>query len=401
MKKIIFVILDGLGGRPVEKFDGKTSLEAAETPNLDRMAREGITGMIDVLGKGVRPDSDTAHLTLFGYNLDRYYPGRGPIEALGIKMELEEGDVALRANLGTVDENLIVVDRRAGRIESTKPFVEKVDGTEIEGIKFIIRPGTGHRAALVLRGKGLSDEITNGDPHKVEEGVLRIKPKNSSEEAKFTAEVLNRFLDKAHHILRDCELNKERLKKGKYPGNYLLVRGAGEYKKIPTFEEKWGTKACCVAGAGLYKGLGYLTGMEVLEVEGATGLPNTDVQAKFTAARDSLEKKGFDLAFVHVKPPDNLAEDGNCQGKKEFIEKIDRAAEVLLNSNALVAVTGDHSTPCVLKDHSGDPVPILIWGEGKDQVMEFGETACKKGGLGRFEGKEEMEKVMELAGRTQ
>lgn len=395
MKKIIFVILDGLGDRPVAAFDDRTPLEYANTPNLDRMAREGMCGIVDVLGRGVRPDSDTAHLTLFGYNLDKYYPGRGPIEAAGIGMEMKEGDILLRANLGTADDNLIIKDRRAGRIGSTAPFVEKLSRMEIDGVKFLLKPGTGHRAALLLRGKGLSDRISDGDPHEIGVKVQKVKPLEHSDAASFTASVLNRFLEKSHEILKNLDLNKERIRERKLPANYLLVRGAGKYKRIPSFDEMYGLKACCIAGAGLYKGLGAITGMDVLKVEGATGLPNTDVSAKFRAAVDALNRYGF--AFVHVKPTDNLGEDGNCKGKMEFIEKIDRAAEYLLGAGGIVTVTSDHSTPCELKDHSGDPVPILVYGDGRDGVEVFSERACMEGKLGRMEGRQVMGKVISIA----
>jgi 2,3-bisphosphoglycerate-independent phosphoglycerate mutase len=395
MKKITFVILDGLGDRPVAVFGNKTPLEHARTPNLDRMAREGICGIVDVLGRGVRPDSDTAHLTLFGYDLNKHYPGRGPIEAAGIGMKMRGGDILLRANLGTVDENLIIIDRRAGRIESTAPFVEELNGMKIEGVEFLLKPGTGHRAALLMRGEGLSDKISDGDPHKVGVSVQKVKPLEYSDAASFTASVLNSFLEKSHEMLKDMPINRERIKEGKLPANCLLVRGAGKYKKIPFFEEMHGLKSCCIAGAGLYKGIGKITGMDVLNVKGATGLPNTDVSAKFRAAVDALNR--YEFVFVHVKPADNLGEDGNCKGKKEFIEKTDRAAGIFFEAGGIVTVTADHSTPCELKDHSGDPVPLLVYGNGRDGVEAFGERACISGRLGRMEGSEVMERIISIA----
>lgn len=395
MKKIIFTILDGLGDRPIEAFNGKTPLEYANTPNLDRMAREGMCGLVDVLGKGKRPDSDTAHLVLFGYDLNKHYPGRGPIEAAGVGMEMKSGDIVFRVNLGTVDENLYILDRRAGRIQSTAPFIKPLNNIDIEGIKFLLKPGTGHRAVLLLRGDGLSDKISDGDPHKIGAHVQRIKPLDDSKEAKFTAHILNRFLDKSYRILKDMDLNKERKEMGKPPANYLLIRGAGRYKKIPSFEDMYNLKACCIAGAGLYKGIGAITGMDVLDVKGATGLLNTNIKAKFRKAINALDI--YDFVFVHIKPTDSLGEDGNCIGKKEFIEKIDRAICYLLETNSLNIVTADHSTPCELKDHSSDPVPLLLYGNERDDVNTFGEHACKHGKIGRIQGKDVMGKIISIA----
>ena len=169
MKKIILIICDGMGDLPVKKFQNKTPLEAANTPNMDKLAKEGVNGIMHVLGEGVRPNSDGAHLTLFGYDLTKDYPERGPIETAGVGVELMHGDVALRANLATVDKELRVKDRRAGRIESTVEFTKELDGMKVAGVKFIVKSGTGHRVIIVMRGKGLSDKISNSDVHYVSE----------------------------------------------------------------------------------------------------------------------------------------------------------------------------------------------------------------------------------------
>lgn len=399
-KKYILVICDGLGDLPVPQLGNKTPLEAANTPNLDRLARNGKTGLMYVLGKGVRPNSDEAHLAIFGYDLGTEYPKRGPIEAAGAGIKLEEGDVAIRANLATVDEELCVVDRRAGRIEDSSEFIRELDGTVIDGVKFILKPGTGHRVALVMRGKGLSDKITNSDVHYVTEDkvvehwegqpVNKIMPLDGSPETKFTAEVLQKFLEKTHQILEKSYLNGERQRNGGLKGNYLLTRGPGYFKKLQSFKNKWGKTACCIAGAGLYKGLGILMGMELIDVVGATGLPNTDVAGKIEAAKEQIKNYGF--VFVHIKPTDIFGENGDWQGKKDFIEKIDVAMDNLEETGAVICVTADHSTPCVLKDHSADPVPVLITGgtegkEGRDGV-KFGESECANGILGVIEGKD-------------
>lgn len=404
-KKYIFVICDGLGDLPIPELGNKTPLEAANTPNLDRLTKNGKTGLMYVLGKGIRPNSDEAHLTLFGYDLEEDYPGRGPIEAAGVGVVLEQGDVAIRANLATVDNELHVTDRRAGRIEDSSPFIKELDGTEIDGIKFILKPGIAHRVALVMRGRGLSDKITNSDVHYVTENnvvehweglpVNTPKPTDDSPEAKFTAEVLQKFLVKAHEVFEKNPLNFEREGRGEPKANYFLTRGPGYYKQLRSFKEKWGKTACCIAGAGLYKGIGFLAGMELINVPGATGMPNTNVVAKILAAKEQI--KNYDFVFVHIKPTDIFGENGDFENKKQFIEKIDLAIDTLEDTGATICVTADHSTPCSLKDHSADPVPVLISGGPSFVPMyigttagegKFGEGSCAKGKLGIVEGKD-------------
>lgn len=396
MKKIIFIIIDGVGDKPISKFKGNTPLEQAYTPNMDELAENGICGIMHVLEKGKTPHSDEGHLALFGYDLNKYYPGRGPIEALGIGLKLSHGDVALRANLATVDKNLIVKDRRAGRIESTAPYVKLVNKTKIDNVKFIVKAGTSHRAAIVIRGKNLSDKISTNDPKKTEKKVLKVKPLDNSKQAEFTANVLNKFLEFSHKKFEDFKLNKERIKQGKLPGNYFLVRGPGHYKKIPSFKEMYNRKSCCIAGGGLYKGLGAIAGMKVLKVKGATGTPNTDIKAKFLAAKKALKK--YDFVFLHIKATDIFGHDNNPDGKKSFIERIDKELPIVMN-DILITITADHSTPCANKDHSADPVPVLIYHKDikPDSVEKFGESYCRKGKLGVMQGKDYMGKVIELA----
>lgn len=405
-KKYIFIICDGLGDLPIPELGNRTPLEAAFTPNLDRLAKNGKTGLMYVLGKGVRPNSDDAHLVLFGYDLKKDSPGRGPIEAAGVGINLQESDIAIRANLSTVDKDLHVIDRRAGRIEDCSGFVRELDGIEIDGVKFILKPGTGHRVALVMRGKGLTDKISNSDVHYITEGkvieqweglpVNVIQPLDDSPEAKFTATVLQKFLEIAHEKLEQNPLNMEREKNGLLKGNYLLTRGPGYFKKLPPFQDKWGLSACCIAGAGLYKGLGFLAGMDLIDVPGANGLPNTNVEGKIQAAKEAIKK--YDFVFVHIKPCDIFGENGDCQGKKDFIEKIDTAVDTLEETRAVICVTADHSTPCAIKDHSADPVPVLIWEKGKvgDGLEKFGEKFCQKGSLGIIEGKDLLKTLFSL-----
>lgn len=398
--KIMLIVSDGMGDLPVKAFGGKTPLEAARTPNMDLMARKGQTGIMHVLKKGVIPTSDKAHLTLFGYDLKKHYPGRGPFEALGLGINLKHGDIAFRCNFGTVDSKMKIVDRRAGRIKNVSKLAEKLDNMKIRGIRFLVKPGTSHRAAVVMRGTGLSEKVSNGDPHKAGLKVKKIRPMDKSREAKFTAGVLNEFLEKAHKILDNDLVNVKRRKKGLLPANYLLLRGAGRMKSVPSLRERFGLNACCIAGAGLYKGVARFVGMKVLKVKGATGRPDTSVKAKISRAL--MELKKYDYVFVHVKGCDVFGHDGNAIGKKEFIEKIDRALTPLLSlDKTLVAITADHSTPCSHKAHSADPVPVLLWEKTlkPDSVEEFGEHPCRKGSLGVLQGKKFMALLLGKAGR--
>jgi len=397
--KVILLICDGLGDRPIPELDFKTPLEAAETPNLDHLAKGGICGLMYSLGPGQRPGSDTSHLNILGYDYRKYYSGRGSIEVAGLGMKLKAGDVALRGNLGTVDENLIITDRRAGRILDVSGFVKHLDNLEVDGVKFLVRPGTAHRAGIIMRGEKLSNRISDADPHETGEKVNTVKPRDDSPEAKRTAAVLNKYLEKCHQILLQHPENERRQKEKKLPANYLLVRGAGFYKLVPPFSKRFGLKPSCIAGGGLYKGIGAYLGMKILKVEGANALPDTNIDNKFNAVKEHLDE--FDFFFVHIKAADSLGEDGDYLGKKEFIERIDRSLERLLSlEEILLVVTADHSTPCSLKKHSADPVPILFYGLDvrTDSVAEFGERACASGGLGRMLGPEIMPEVINILG---
>lgn len=401
IEKILMVICDGLGDRPLPELDDKTPLEAAETRNLDRLAAESECGLMYTLGRGYVPGSDTAHLAIMGYERDKYYSGRGPIEVAGLGLELKRGDVALRGNMGTVDKDMNILDRRAGRIRDTSPFTKALDGMEVDGVTFIVKPGTAHRAGVIMRGDGLSDAIIDADPHKPDVPIRVVTPTDDSDEARRTADVLNTFLAKAHEVLQEHPENRKRVERGEPAANYLLVRGAGQFGEVPNFKERYNLSSCCIAGGGLYKGIGAYLGMNVVNVPGATALPDTDIEAKFRMAQDKLSK--YDFAFVHVKAADSLGEDGNFEGKRDFIAKIDRAAELLLDlpETTLLIFTADHSTPCMQKSHSGDPVPIMYRGSGVrvDRVLEFGERACASGGLGIIEGRDVMPQVMNLMNR--
>lgn len=401
--KAILIIIDGLGDRPMPEMGNLTPLEAAQKPNLNKLAKSGVCGIMNAIAAGVKPGSDTSHLAILGYDPRVYYFGRGPFEAVGIGMDVDPGDLALRVNLGTVDKNLKILDRRAGRIENVEPLISGLNNIVLDGVRFSIKAGTGHRAALVLKGKNLSNEISDGDPHIAGAKANRILPRNKKPSAKKTAELLNKFLERAHKFLEKHPLNKERAKKGLLAANYLLVRGVGKLARFEPFNEKFGfSKSCCIAGAGLYKGIALVLGMDIVEVDGATGLANTNLEGKFkTAVRMT---KVYDFVFLHIKAADSLGEDGNFKGKQEFIEKISKAAKCLLNlKNTLVVMTADHSTPCSLKAHSGDPVPLMFVGPGvrTDDCFKFEERECaQRGCLGRITGLDLMPEILNLLGKN-
>ncbi|MDR2713681.1 MAG: 2,3-bisphosphoglycerate-independent phosphoglycerate mutase [Clostridiales bacterium] len=402
LQKVIALIFDGLGDRPLPELGGKTPLEAAATPNFDYLAAQGETGLMHTLGRGVRPGSDVSHLAIFGYPPQEYYTGRGPIEAAGLGIELQSGDIALRGNFATVDADWNILDRRAGRISDTGPFAAALDGLIIDGIEFIVKPGTGHRAGVILRGKGLSSKITDADPHSGDEPVSQVRPLEESPGAHFTATIINKFMKQSSDILHNMLLNRERLEQGLLPANFLLLRGAGIFPSFPSFAEKYGFNACCIAGGGLYRGIGAFLGMDLLDSPGATAMPDTNLAGKFRTALAALEK--YDFVFLHIKAADSLGEDGNYAGKRDFLAEADRHLAALvegLDQETLLLIAADHSTPCQLKAHSADPVPVLFYGPGvrTDEVTSFGERACTKGGLGFIEGKDLMPQILNLLGR--
>ena len=397
--KIIFIVIDGLGDQLVPELGNKTPLESATKPNLDVLASQGICGSMEpflVEGED-KATSEGTHIGLFGYQ--DYFLGRGPYEAVGLGMKLKNGDVALRANFASVNSEMEIIDRRAGRIEKTEKLISSLKDIKIGGVKFLIKKALGHRAVLVLRpGKGvsLSANISKGDSKKVGEKPLEIKPMDETSEAAFTAKVLNIYLNKTHQILKDHIANQKRVYQGEVPANYLLIRGAGQLRLVPSFKERYGLKAACVSGGGLYKGIAEILGMKLIKVRGATARVNTNLKGKVLASIKALKK--YDFIFCHIKAADSLAEDGKFLEKKEFIEKIDASLAPLLGlKKTLVVITGDHDTSSVLKAHCNDLVPVLIWGNGRDEkVSSFSEKECLKGGLGKFGQEKLLDKILAL-----
>ena len=403
IKKVLLMVMDGLGDRPIEKFGYKTPLEAAKTPNFNTLLKCSQAGLMYTLGRGIRPGSDTAHLAILGYPIQEYYAGRGPIEACGAGIKLQNGDVAFRGNFGTVDKDWYVLDRRAGRIKDVTVFAKALDGMVIDGITFIVKPGSAYRAGVVMRGEGLSHNVSSADSHNANDSIHDVVPLDDSKEAKFTAQVLNKFMKKSYEILENMPENKELAKQGKLKANFLLLRGAGYYRELPSFCEKWGfKKAACVAGGGLYKGVGAFLGMDLLKVDGANAQVDTNLKGKFETAINALNE--YDFVFLHIKPTDSLAEDGRPDEKKNFIEKIDKYVALLqtLDHDTLIVITADHSTACELKAHTADPVPVIFNAEEGiriDRLKKFGERDCAKGSLGIIEGKDIMPNILNIMGK--
>lgn len=401
-QKILLLVIDGLGDRPDERLNDQTPLEAARTPYLNYMAERGATGLLDTISVGVRPGSDTAHLALLGYDPAKYYSGRGPIEAAGVGLNVGKGDVAFRTNFASILGNGQVVDRRAGRIESSTAFESALNKIKVPGFQFAFKAGCEHRGALVVRGKGVSPEVSSNDPGVEGNKEKEIKPTSSALEAKATAAAVEVYLKQARRVLASHPLNKKRRKQKLPLANTILLRGAGAALEIISFKEKYGLDAACIAGGGLYRGVAKTLGMDLINANGATGGKDSNILAKVNAAKTALARKDF--IFIHMKGADEYGHDGDALGKKAFIERVDAAVRELLTlENTVVAVTADHSTPCQLKAHSGDPVPLLLYGKGvrRDCTRKFGERDCAVGGLGRLRGLDLMPELMNISGRAE
>jgi len=400
-KKMLMIVCDGLSDRPVRELDNKTPLQFAKKPAMDALSRHGVSGTMDVVGPGVIPGSDTAHLALFGYDPYAVYSGRGPIEAAGAGVALDRGDVAFRCNFATVDKNGMITDRRAGRIKSgTGELARAITGMEIDGVEIIFKEGSEHRGVLVLKGKGLDHRVSDIDPH-FEGRVLVSKP--LSPEAEKTAKIVNQFVKKSSAILAASPVNKQRVKDGLPPANIILPRGAGSTRALEPLTNRYGITCAAVAGVTLVKGICRIVGMDVPDVAGATGGLDTDYKAKADAALRLLQN--HDFVFVNVKAGDIAGHDGDFRMKVRVVESIDMMLGIMLKDikeDVVVALTCDHSTPVIVKEHSADPVPIAISGGGArvDGVREFDEISCATGALGRMRGMDLMPTMLGMADRA-
>ncbi len=373
--KLALVVLDGLGDIATGGPDSWTPLEAAATPNLDALTQNAAQGRMTPVAPGITPGSGPGHLALFGYDPLEFQVGRGVIEALGLGLELKAGDVAARANFCTLDKKGIVSDRRAGRIETEvcedlcallSKKVKKVGDAEV-----IIRAGKGHRFVVIFRGKGLEGPLTDADPHREGSPIPIVGPVDKkSAKAKKAAKLVAEFYKQALPIIAK-----------KTPANGFLMRGIAHQPAIPTFAERYGLRAACIAVYPMYKGLAQLVGMT--KIEGAQTI--AEQFERYLAERDN-----YDYFFIHYKYTDMHGEDGNFDAKKKAIEDFDAALPILLRARPdVLAITGDHSTPCALKGHSWHPQPVLLASaySGSDKLDRFTETGANMGSLGVFDAK--------------
>ncbi len=364
--KIVLLVIDGLGGLP-DPETGKTELETARTPNLDALVAGGICGLAEPVGPGITPGSGPGHLALFGYEPVSCNIGRGVLEAVGIDVTLEPGDVAARGNFCTVDAGGVITDRRAGRIATEKcvELCRVLNGLTLDGVKAMVYPVREHRFVVVFRGEGLAANITESDPSRT--GVAPLDINALSPEAGKMADVANKFAIQAKELLAEH-----------HPANMVLLRGFARKPHFPTMQEIYKLNPLAIAVYPMYRGLARLVGMEVAP----TG---TTLEDEFKTLQQNYNK--YDFFFVHVKWTDTAGEDGDFARKVKVLEQVDAALPALtgLKPEVLV-VTGDHSTPAVLRGHSWHPVPVLISSKycRTDIVKEFSETACLAGGLGRI-----------------
>ena len=387
--KIVLCVLDGLGGLPV---DGKTELEAARTPNLDRISSDASLGLHVPVERGITPGSGAAHLALFGYDPVRNEIGRGVLEALGLGVELGPSDVAVRGNFATVryeGDVPVVTDRRAGRLktEENRRLISRISSAveEISGVKVSFYPGLEHRFVAVLSFPDRLSEsdalVCDTDPQA--EGATPIRPWGKNNGSQKTAEIAGELIDRACEVIRDEPV-----------ANYMLLRGFSVRPDLPTFDRAYGLRAGCVAAYPMYRGVSKLLGMDVLEVLGDS--IGDEIHAL------SLNFEDYDFFYMHVKKTDSYGEDGNFGAKAGVIEEFDSLLPEITELGVdVLAVTGDHSTPAVMKAHSWHPVPLMISSKycREQGVADFSESSCLSGDLGIIKATEIMPLLLAHAGR--
>lgn len=421
--KLIYVVIDGMGDLPIKELGGKTPLEAADTPNMDFLAKHGKTGLMYTVGKGFAPESDVAVISILGYDPFKYSTGRGVLEAVGANVSVRDGDLALRCNFATLDENGNIIDRRVGRTLTTAEAAELSRAVN-EKVKLESHPATfefkntiGHRAVLVIRSmeQPLSSKITNTDPAysrvgelgasklEVEMGLHKCEPMEESEAARVSADLVNEFTEKSRVVLEEHEINKRRTAEGRLKANVILTRDAAH--RLPRFfniNEKYNASFACFADMPVEKGISKLAGMHLIDLPPPSGDLKSDCVLRVKKLLNELPS--YDCFYIHLKGTDEPAHDGDFRLKKKLIAIVDQHffGNLLPNielDKFVVCVTADHSTPCKLKTHSDDPVPLLISGDmiESDEVQVFSESACRRGSLGILEhGVELMPKLLAL-----
>ncbi|MDH5624028.1 MAG: alkaline phosphatase family protein [Candidatus Bathyarchaeota archaeon] len=406
--KLIYVVIDGMGDLPIEELGNKTPLEAADTPNMDFLAKTGKTGLMYTVGKGVAPESDVAVVSILGYNPFKYYASRGVFEALGAGLTMKDGDLALRCNFATLGPNKTIIDRRVGRSLTTEEATELAKAIN-EQIKLESHPASfqfkntlSHRGALIIRSKEkkLSGNITNTDPAYTRiQGIgvaepeakmilKKCKPLDKTEEAKISASLVNEFTQKTITILDQQEVNKKRVKERKLKANVILTRDAGHrLPRFPRLDQQYGFSFVCLADMPVERGISKLAGMHMVDLPPPSKNLEKDCKLRVEKLLETLPL--CDCFYIHIKGPDEPGHDGNFNLKTNLIATVDKhfVGKMLQEINLedhVICVTADHSTPCKLKAHSDDPVPLLLSGNKiqADKVQRFSEKECKKGELG-------------------
>jgi 2,3-bisphosphoglycerate-independent phosphoglycerate mutase len=418
-KKAILVVLDGATDVSLPELGNKTPLEVAKIPSLHRLAEEGACGSFTALGLGALVGSDTAMLAIIGYDPYEVYTGRGPLEVAGAGLDLQRGDVSLRCNYVTITEEFKLLNRTAGYprtgTEALEKALNKIKLSDPK-VEFRFRNSQDYRCVVRFRGDNISADLSDMDPSynaiadaadnldNLEEGeskIITAKPLKSTPEAKNMAKLLNEFVMKSYHALKDLPFNRDRIEKGLPPANGIMPRGAGQTPSLASFQTKWEMKGACVAGTGLIKGIGRLTGMTVPDVPGATGYVDTDYMSKAKAAMEMLQN-GHDFVLVHVEGIDEVSHDKDVDAK---IKAIEDSSEILIRhlienvpDDTLLCVLSDHTSSSFIGDHTTDPAGVAIWSKGpgfrRDQVAKFLEAEFPKGSLGKIEGKDVMPLLM-------
>ena len=416
---IIYVLLDGVGDLPHPDLEGKTPLEAANTPSLDKIAKNGSIGQVISVGKGIAPESDIAVFNMLGYKfLHSDYVGRGVIEAIGVGIDFKDGDLALRGNFSTLNDEGTIIDRRAGRHierEDVKEIAKEIENKinfSYPNSSVVVAPTIGHRVTVRIRTDGinLSSEITNTDPAyarvdgmgvaKAVGDFMRIEkclPLEESESSKITANLVNEFTEQSLQIMKESPINQKRGEANKKKLSCILLRDAGnKYPDVTPINEKYSMKFSCIVDMPVELGISDVLKMKAFEAGGLT-----DYEEKARVAAKAMETQN--AIYVHLKGPDEFGHDGDAIGKTKNIEEIDRRffktlLENIDSSKVTILISADHSTPCINKGHSDDPVPVLVSGDflKKDGTTRMTEGQAKKGSIGLLQGAEVVSTALNL-----